>query len=228
MKKILIAHDIHDLMESSNTFLSRTDFTVFVAATNDELLNIHRAEHANLIITKFDMPGMPIEQLCSLIRDDADLREVSIIMVCQNTPAAIEQSSRCRANAVLLSPVHPVLLMAKAQQLLDIAEREMLRALLSASVETLSKDDSFYCRTRNVSATGMLIETDQPLNEGDRLTCVFYLPNAKKIMASGKIIRAVERAPGDEDYKYGLMFTYLNPQSKKLLMEYVEERSQKP
>jgi hypothetical protein len=74
----------------------------------------------------------------------------------------------------------------------------------------------------------MLIETDQPLNEGDRLTCVFYLPNAKKIMASGKIIRAVERAPGDEDYKYGLMFTYLNPQSKKLLMEYVEERSQKP
>jgi DNA-binding response OmpR family regulator len=228
MKKVLIEHDIYDLLESSNTFLSRMDFTVVVAATNDELLNSHRAERADLIITKLDMPGMPSEKLCSLIRDDAGLREVSIIMVCENTRAAIEQSSRCRANAVLLRPVHPVLLMAKAQQLLDIAERETLRVLLSASVETHAKDDSFYCRTRNVSATGMLIETDQPLNEGDRLTCVFYLPNAKKITASGKIIRTIERAPGDEDYKYGLMFTNLTPQSKKLLTEYVEEISRKP
>ncbi len=228
MKKILIAQDIHGLLESSNTFLSRTDFTAFVAATNDELLKTHRAERADLIITKLDMPGIPSEQFCSLVRDDAGLRAVSIIMVCENTRAAIEQSSRCRANAVLLSPVHPVLLMAKAQQLLDIAERETLRVLLSASVETHSKDASFYCRTRNVSATGMLIETDQPLNEGDRLTCVFYLPNAKKITASGKIIRTIERDPGDEDYRYGLMFTYLTPQSKKLLTEYIEEISQKP
>jgi DNA-binding response OmpR family regulator len=228
MKKILIAHDIHDLLESSNTFLGRTDFTVFVAATNDELLEIHRAAHVDLIITKLDMPGMPSEELCSLIRGDADLRAVSIIMVCKNTRAEIEQGTRCRANAVLLSPVHPVLLMAKAQQLLDIAERETLRVLLSASVETVSKDESFYCRTRNVSATGMLIETDQPLAEGDRLTCVFYLPNARKITASCKIIRAIERAPGDEDYRYGLMFTYLTPESKKLLTDYVAETTQKP
>jgi DNA-binding response OmpR family regulator len=227
MKKILIARDIHDLLQSSNTFLSRTDFTVLVAETNDELLKIHRAKRVNLIITKLDMPGMPSEELCSLIRGDVDLRAVSLIMVCQDTRAAIEQSTRCRANAVLLSPVHPVLLMAKAQQLLDIAERETLRVLLNASVETLSKDESFYCRTRNVSATGMLIETDQPLNEGDRLTCVFYLPNARKVTASCKIIRTIERAPGDEDYQYGLMFTNLTPESKKLLSDYVEELSRK-
>jgi len=228
MKKVLIAHDIHDLLESSNTFLSRTDFSVFVANTNDELLKIHRASPVDLIITEVDMPGMPAEELYSLIRDDADLRAVSVIMVCKNTQASIGQSSRCRANTVLLSPVHPVLLMAKAQQLLDIAGRETLRVLLNANVETLSKDESFYCRTRNVSATGMLIETDRPLAQGNRLTCVFYLPDARKIRASCKIIGAVERAPGDEDYQYGIMFTNLTPESQKLIADYVEKTSQTP
>jgi CheY-like chemotaxis protein len=228
MKKILIARDIHVLLENSNTFLCRTDFTVFTAATNNELLNLHRAEHAELIITKLDMPGMPTEQLCSLIRDDAGLRAVSLIMICKNTRAAIEQSLQCRANAVLLSPVHPVLLMAKAQQLLDIAARETLRVLLNVRVDGFSKDEPICCRTRNVSATGMLIEAEQPLEEGGRLTCVFYLPNAKKITATCRIVRTLERAPGDEDYKYGLMFTEITPEAKKLLVDYVDKQSQKP
>lgn len=228
MKKILIAQDIHNLLENSNTFLSRADFAVFDASTNDELLDLHRTERADLIITKLDMPGMPTEQLCSLIREDSGLRAVSLIMISENTPAAVEQSSRCRANAVLLRPVHPVLLMAKAQQLLDIAARETLRVLLSASVDGHSENEPICCRTSNVSSTGMLIEADQPLAEGGRLTCVFYLPNARKIKAACKIIRALERAPGDEDYKYGLMFTDITPEAKKLLIDYVEKQAQKP
>jgi two-component system chemotaxis response regulator CheY len=225
MKKVLIAHDIHGLLEQDSTFLNRTDMRVFVAATNDEALKIHRAERMNLIITQLDMPGMTSEQFCSLIREDADLRAVSMIMVCANTPAAIEQSVRCRANAVLLRPIHPSLIMAKAQQLLDIAARETLRVLLSASVDSHTKDKSFYCRSRNIGVTGMLIETDKILAEGARLSCLFYLPNSKKIQASGKIIRAIEQAPGDVDRQYGLMFTDITPEARQLLIDFVESTS---
>ncbi len=223
MKKILIAHDIHDVLEHSDTFLNREDITVFVAATNDEALKVHRAERVNLIITKLNMPGMPSEQFCSLIREDAGLRAVSMIMVCANTPAALEQCARCRVNAVLLQPVHPALLMAKAQQLLDIAARETLRVLLSVGVDGHAKDESFYCRTRDISATGMLFETDKHLAEGARLFCTFYLPNAKKIQVSGKIVRTSEQAPGDEDLQYGLTFTDITPEEKQLLIDFVEK-----
>jgi DNA-binding response OmpR family regulator len=102
-------------LEQDNSFLNRKDMKVFTAATNEAALKIHREERVNLIITQLDMPGMPSEQLCSLIRDDANLRSVSMIMVCANTPEAIARSAQCRANAVLLQPVHPLLLMAKAQ-----------------------------------------------------------------------------------------------------------------
>jgi len=225
MKKVLISKDIHALLEKDKSFFDRTDLTVFVAATNDEALNIHRAKRVDLIITQLDMPGMASEKFCSLIREDADLRVVSMIMVCENTPAAIERGERCRANAVLLQPVHPLVVMVKTQQLLEIAARETIRVLLSVRADSQSRDESFYCRTRNISATGMLIETDTPLANGARLSCFFYLPNAKKVQVSGKIIRIIDQSPGDEDYQYGVMFTNTSPEVRKLLYEYVEYAS---
>jgi CheY-like chemotaxis protein len=227
MKKVLIAKDIHALLEKDKSFFDRTDLTVFVAATNDEALEMHRTKRVDLIIMQLDMPGMTSEQFCSLIREDTSLRAVSMIMVCDNTPAAVERSERCRANAVLLQPVHPLVVMVKAQQLLEIAARETIRVLLSVRADSLSRDESFYCRTRNISATGMLIETDTPLAPGARLSCFFYLPNAKKVQVSGKIIRTIEQTPGDEDHQYGVMFTDISPEVRKLLNDYVEFSSRK-
>lgn len=225
MKKVLIAHDIQVLLEPNYAFLNRTDIKMFTATTNDKALKIHLKERVNLIITQLDMPGMPSEQFCSLIREDANLRTTSLIMVCENAPAAIEQSKQCRANAVLLRPVHPIVLMAKAQQLLDIAARETLRVLLSANVESQIGDESFFCRSRDISETGMLIETDKSLVENARLSCVFYLPDAQRIQAPGKIVRTVKPAPGDENYHYGIMFADLLPEVKQQLNDFVEKMS---
>ena len=227
MKKILIAHDIHELLEQHHTFLDRTDFKIFTAKTTDEALKIHHAEMVDLIITQLDMPGMSGQRFCNLIRDDTRLRAVSMIVLCASVPDAIEQAGRCRANAVLIEPVHPVVLMVKAQQLLEIATRETLRVLLNANVDSLADDESFFCRTVNVSATGMLIETNKELTEGDRLTCSFYLPNSKKICVLGKIVRSAAAVPGDEDHQFGLMFTDVTPEAKQLLVEYIARTTMK-
>jgi hypothetical protein len=168
---------------------------------------------------------MTSEQFCSMIRENEDLRAVSMIMVCADSPEAIERSAQCRANVVLQYPVHPFVLMVKAQQLLDIAAREMLRVLLSASVDGRIDDEPCLCRVRNISATGMLIESDTPLVEGARLSCMFYLPNARKIEVSGRIMRSLEQSPGHEVRQYGLMFTDITAEAKRLLADYVEKTS---
>ena len=225
MKKVLIAQELHALLKLENSVLNRADFVLFTAGSNDELLGLHRAEQVNLIITQLDMPGMPTEQLCSVIRDEPNLRSVSLIMVCENNAAAIEQSSRCRANAVLLRPVHPLLLVVKAQQLLEIASRDTFRVVLSARIEGRSRDDSFFCHSRNISATGMLIETDKTLDEGARLSLSIFLPDAKQIEASGKIVRTPARTPGEKTHQYGMMFTEISPEAKRLLGEFVEKKA---
>lgn len=230
MKKVLITHELHALLKQDHSFLDRADLQVFVAATNDEVLNIHHAERVDLIMTKLDLPGMASEKLYGLIREDAALRTVSTIMCCANTPEAIKQSSQCRVNAVLLEPLHPVLLMAKAQQLLDIATREEIRVLLGVVIDGRFGEEAFYCRTKNISATGMMIETRKRLVEGARLTCQFYLPDATKIQASGNIVRIIQQTPGNADHQYGLMFTDIASETKQLLADFVERsrRGSKP
>jgi c-di-GMP-binding flagellar brake protein YcgR len=79
----------------------------------------------------------------------------------------------------------------------------------------------------NVSATGMLIETNKFLAEGTRLSCSFYLPNAKKIQVWGKVIRSAEQAPGGEEFQYGLMFTDISAEAKQLLVDYIVKTSLK-
>ena len=222
VKKILIAQDIHALLRQDSSFLARADLRVLVAATNDEMLKVHRAERADLIITDLDLPGMSSERLCGLIQQDAALRTASMIMACANTPESIRNSSQCRPNAVLLRPLHPVLLMAKARQLLDISARETIRVLLSARVQGRSPDGPFYCRTRNISATGMMIETDKHFAEGTRLSSQFYLPDAQSVRVTGTIVRIIQQTPGNEDYQYGLMFSDLTPETRQLLLDFVE------
>lgn len=227
MKKILIAQELHALLSQDMAFLNRAGITVFSASSNDEALNIHRAERVNLIITQLNMPGMSTAQFCARIREEADLRAVSLIMVCENNPAEKEQSSRCKANAVLLRPVHPVVLMVKAQQLLEIASRESYRVLLRARVESQTRNEQFFCRSMNISATGMLIETEKQFDEGTRLFCSFFLPDAKRVEAAGKIVRTLKKTNGKDGNHYGFMFTEISPEAKQSLAAFVEERAQK-
>jgi CheY-like chemotaxis protein len=229
MKKILITRDIHALLNQESTFLNRSDLRVFVGATSDELLQIHRSERVDVIITSRGLPGMPCERFCSLIREDAGLRTVSIIMTCADDPDAIRESGRCRANSILLEPLHSVLVAAKAEQLLNIAARETLRVLLNADVLGESGDSSFYGRTVNVSASGLFIETGRRLPAETRLSCRFYLPAAAgQVRVMGKIVRIIEPAARNDVYQYGLMFTEIAPEVRKQLADYVDEMSRRP
>jgi c-di-GMP-binding flagellar brake protein YcgR len=68
----------------------------------------------------------------------------------------------------------------------------------------------------------MMIETKKRLVEGARLTCQFYLPDATRIQASGKIVRIIQQTSGSGDQQYGLMYTDIAPETKQLIADYVE------
>ena len=221
MKKVIIAKPIRELLEQESSFLDRKGMQVFTAATNDEVLAVHRAERADLIVTRLDLPGMAAEELFNTVREDPGLRQVSTILVSPETLEEMAKCSRCRVNLVLLDPLQPDLLMMKAQQLLNIAARESLRVLLGVTVDGRFGAEAFYCRSRNISATGVLIETKRRLDEGERLSCQFFLPGGAKVQAAGRIIRTIEHSPGAEGHQYGLIFTDVDPEVRKLLTDHV-------
>ncbi|TAL25179.1 MAG: response regulator, partial [Nitrospirae bacterium] len=207
MKKILIPADIKKLIKKQKSFLDRSHLKIFTMTSNEEAFNIHCAEKANLIITKFDMPGMSSEIFCSLIREDRKLQDVSIILICNNSKADIERTSRCKANAIVTMPLDRTIFLEKAHQLLNISRRESCRIPLSVRISGKHKNRPFLCHLENISSSGILFETDNKLAGGDIMSCSFFLPNSKHIVADGEIVR-VDKKEGEFDAnRYGIRFS---------------------
>ena len=226
MKKVLIAAALRPYFETEKSFLQRADVKTFTAATNDELWAVHRAENVNLIITQTDMAGMASEKLFAAIRGDNVLRKVSLIMVCSSRPGDRERAQQCNPNVIFTVPLNTGELLEKVQHLLDIPWRESYRVLLSVNIEGNSRDKAFFCRSENISTTGLLLETDKSLKEGDRLICSFFLPESKQITATGEVVRAMNQSDKSSAKKYGVRFDKLLPDAKSAIEVFVTKKAQ--
>lgn len=223
MIKIIVSSDIKVLIAQQKSFFDRADVQVFTADSNEEALKIHQTEKVNLIIAQQKRLGMSSRQFCSLIRENPELSRVLIILVCANIPSEIEESSKCRADAVLTRPVNTADLQEKAQDLLDIFQRAALRVLLKVTVDGTVGTLSFFCRSVNISITGMLFETEQNLVIGDMITCSFFLPATVQINAAAEVVRNIKQAHGFGPTLYGVRFTALSPETMRAVKTFVEK-----
>jgi CheY-like chemotaxis protein len=213
------------ILEKERSFLDREGVKLFTAATNDDVLSIHRTERVDVIIADLHTPGMKLEALCSAIRSDEGLSKAAVIILRPDSAADRERSAQCKANAVLTLPMDPAQILEKVRQLLEISWRESYRVLVSVSVSGSSKDRSFFCRSGNISTTGMLIETEKIFSKGDRLACSFFLPDSAQIKANGEIVRVIQ-TEGSKSCQYGVKFSELPAGAKSAIEVFVEKKSQ--
>ncbi|HUJ18613.1 MAG TPA: PilZ domain-containing protein [Nitrospirota bacterium] len=111
-------------------------------------------------------------------------------------------------------PVTPPILIEKAQQLLSVPGRKSLRLLLTLSVQGSGRDSPFYCRSEDISVTGMLVETDRPLENGDRVSCALTPPGSVEVRASGEVVRVIRPALDSNLYRSGIRFLDLTDEAR--------------
>ena len=207
IKKTVVAHDLLGLLTGTGSFLDRAEVKLFTAFTNDELLNIHKKEHADLIITSLEMPGIKTEKLFTSLRQDEKLRTVSTILVSTDTLNHRERCKQCKANAVFSRPVDTALLYLKAQQFLNVTPRKVYRATLALAIQGTFKDRPKPFWTENISSQGMLIRSEEELEQGEGIFFSFFLPDGTHVSGYGEISRIdmVKNAAGL--FFYGIRFT---------------------
>jgi CheY-like chemotaxis protein len=214
MKKVLLAKEVENLFTKKSGFLGRSDIKAFTAVTNDEVLKVHRREKVDLIVTQLDLPGIKSEDLFSIIRNSEELRDVSTIIICKDTLAHRMRCRQCRANAVFTTPIDVPLLYIKAHHFLDIAPRKSYRAALAVGIQGSFKDKPRPFWTENISASGMLIRSEEPLSKGDGTYFSFFLPDGTHVSGYGEITRAERLATTPETFLYGIKFTNIDPEVK--------------
>ena len=219
MKKILAVDTVISFFENNRGFLNRAGFELYTARTGLEAVEIHRKERVNLIMADLQMPDIAGEKLCSLLRADSGLRHVSVVLACRDCPEEIGRARNGGANAWLTHPLQPERVLDLIGRLLEVSVRHGYRVLLKVTVNGAKETQSFLCSSKNISATGLLIETGEVLSDGDSITCSFFLPGSCQVTADGVIARSVNAGAGM--YQYGIRFTGLDPRFREAIEQFI-------
>lgn len=210
MKRVIIAKDIHEVLGKEQNFLSRSDITIATADSNARMLALHREKQAELIVAKLDDQELSGEKLCSMIRKDVKLRNVSIIIVCSGDNSDLKRCVRCSANVFISSPLNIAVLLQEAHQLLHIAPRKSCRIALKVKCEGTTKGRPFVGQTENISTAGMLLRSRAVLLEGDIIVCTLSLPGSGELTATAEVVHVVAGKQGKETI-CGVSFTDISP-----------------
>lgn len=216
-----MSENLHSFMQSQQTILSRNDFSILTAKTAEEMLIIHGREGADLILAELDIPEMGGDGLCAAIRNTYGLRSVSVILVYPDTPDAFARATQCGANATIPKTVNADHLSRRIQGLLEIKARESLRVLMKVSVEGKREDDYFFSHSQNISASGILLETDIALSVGNRITCSFFL-KGRQMTIHGTVMRVI--VINKNLYQYGVKFVDINRSEQDIIEDFVQNR----
>jgi CheY-like chemotaxis protein len=212
-KKIIISGDIRPLIKDASLF-GRSKIRVFEASSNTEVLEIHKDEKTDLVIASLEMPGISTEEMCSEIRDNQELRDVSIIAVCPDCEENIKKSLEAGANSVITKPINTEVMVEEAFKLLNIAKRTHYRVPIAVKVEGKHKDKPFLGHSENISASGMLFASDKAIDVGDLILCSFIIDDEARITTDAEVVRVHGR-----HVEYGVSqcgIRFINPDEEQI------------
>jgi CheY-like chemotaxis protein len=221
MKKVIIAQMILDTIEQSSTLFGRGSIDLYPAGSAEEILDLHRKIKADLIITEFSIPVMGGVRLCSSIRSETCLKDVSLIICCD---ASRVYQAACRdagANAVIQKPVDAFDLFSKISELIAIPQRKDMRVFLRISMAGRQEDASFIATSYNISISGMLLETKRELSKGDKIACSFNIAHSE--VNAHCLVMRVERTDAGR-FRYGAKFLGLDTKAIVVIEQYVKSR----
>jgi CheY-like chemotaxis protein len=223
VKKILVVSKDDVSLRRERNVLNRSDIKVLTVISCKEALDIHKTENVDLIIIDLDMPEMSGEEFCSVIRAEEKLKSVSILIVCKNEPFDLERVSGSKANAFVTKPIVSSEFLQKVSRLLDVPLRKSLRVLLKVTARGKCDLESFYCHSKDISSSGILIETRKIIPEDEKITLSFFLTKSFRIITAGKIYRVAKKS--FNLCQYGIKFTNLTGEQQSAIEAFIKQRS---
>lgn len=219
MKNIIAADTILAAVDKDKTLFKRGGITVLSAHSSEEIFDLHRARKVDLIITELEFPRMGGGALCASIRGEPELKGVSIILICENTPLALAECGRAGVNAVLTKPIDAVGLFSTASQMLMVQQRLSLRVPMRLTVKGENTQTTFVGLSRDLSVSGMLLESGRALQQGERLECSFTL--GSRVVSIACVVARVKTTPTGGG-SYGVKFLNLDAKTFVLIEHFIQ------
>lgn len=222
MKKILLVSSSKVFLKRNANLLLGRGLQVSTASNGVEALKLHEEHTFDLVLSELELDGIDGSRLCSEIHMLKNPQSVSIILICYDILNSIHRVEKSGANAMLLKPLDPMLLLETIGSFVDMQLGRSKRVVLNVKVISKQFDQEFLCFSHDVSNSGILIETEHQLSLGNRIICKFTLDDSFNIEAEGEVIRYLSLPEARN--LYGVKFLALPMACRKAIEDYVAAR----
>ena len=122
MKTILLADDEAYLRLLVHTILADPAYRILEATDGNQALTMARAEHPDLLVLDWMMPGLSGIAVAQALRQDSATAHIPIIMLTAKSQAGDQaQGHALDLQAYLIKPFSPLELLEKVQAILGIS-----------------------------------------------------------------------------------------------------------
>ena len=219
MKKVLLTSSSKAFLERNMNLLMNKGFQFFTATTGTETLKLHREYLFDLILSELELDDMNGCTLCTEVRKAEPSRPVSVVLICSDTAENLEKAERCGAAAILVRPLKPTQLLVTIGSIIDMQLARSKRVEFISDVVVKKQTIEFHSVSRDISTTGILIESDHQLDLGDRISCQFRLFDSCHTQTEAEVARCVVSPKSRK--LYGVKFIDLSSQGRNAIGRYV-------
>lgn len=218
---VLIADDLKFFLEIETSYLRRGGFDVLPAGGGEEALKIAREQKPHLILLDLEMPKMDGAAACTAMRKDPSLVATPIIIM--SASGSEETRQKCLnagCTEFVIKPEKPDELLGIVARILSVKQRAATRITVVFNVTGNLKGRQVVGRARNLSATGLLLESNAEIPVGATLDLELFLPkNPNAIKVKGTVARVMKGEAGA--HEAGITFVDLGQSDQEQLLEFI-------
>jgi two-component system phosphate regulon response regulator PhoB len=118
-KHILVVEDEEDILALLHYNLLREGFRVSLAASGEEGLTVVAEDRPDLVVLDLMLPGMDGLQVCRALKENADTRQIAVVMVtAKGEEADVVAGLELGADDYVTKPFSPRILIARIRSVL--------------------------------------------------------------------------------------------------------------
>jgi hypothetical protein len=199
--------------------LRRVDFQVLRLPREDQALELLQGTHFDLIIARYPIGGVPLEELVEAVRAKESPCRDSGLLVLAHEDALEKVGSFLRrgVNRIVSIDAPPDRLLDAIADLVGVAPRHSLRTVVQFELWVEQGAQRVLTVTENLSATGMLVRGGREFPVGTCLRFRLVLPGqAPPIAGEVEVARHTDRAREHVEGFGGKILSFANDGQQRL------------
>lgn len=221
-KKILLVDDVKLFLRLEETFFKRTGCDIITAESGRQAIDIAKNHQPDLILLDFIMPDIMGDEVIRQLKSNDMTRTIPVMVVSTSSDQKdIDKCFAAGAEDYVTKPINAQEVLAKAANMLNIPQRVHTRVPVRIQVEGEAEGKVFTGYTRNVSKGGLLVEHQDSIPEGQRVTMGLpIMEGGSQLHLHGQVVRD-EMDQAQQMHLIGIQFFNITATQTSALSDFI-------